>query len=85
MEFHNRKCLQKTSVALKALGMQNAVESADEFMMDVQETHQDLSAVQDALGQQISPDLIDDDNLAEELEMLMSADTDKHAHVGRYR
>ena len=68
--------MQKTNVALKALGMQNAVENADEVMMDMQETHQDLSALQDALGQQISPELIDDDNLANELELLMSSDTD---------
>tara|TARA_B100001094_G_scaffold319455_1_gene364299 strand:+ start:5291 stop:6109 length:819 start_codon:yes stop_codon:yes gene_type:complete len=68
--------MQKTSVALKAMGMQNAVENADDVMMDMQETHQDLSALQDALGQQVNPDLISDDNLAEELEMLMSADTD---------
>ena len=67
--------MQKTSVALKSLGIQNSVENADEVMFDMQESHQDLSALQNVLGQAISPDVIDDDNLAEELEMLMSMDT----------
>ena len=67
--------MQKTSVALKSLGIQNSVENADEMMLDMQESQQDLSVLQDVLGQAIGPDVIDDDNLAEELEMLMSMDT----------
>ena len=68
--------MQKTSLALKSLGIQNSVENADEVMFDMQETHQDLTALQDVLGQAISPDVIDEDHLAEELEMLMSMDTE---------
>lgn len=68
--------MQKTSVALKSMGIQNSVENADEMMIDMQESHQDLSALQDVLGQGISPDVIDEDHLAEELEMLMSMDTE---------
>jgi hypothetical protein len=67
--------MQKTSVALKSLGIQNSVENADEVMLDMQESQQDLSVLQNVLGQAIGPDVIDDDNLAEELEMLMSMDT----------
>lgn len=68
--------MQKTSVALKSLGVREAVEDADEVMLDMQEAHQELSAMQDALGQPINMDALDESALAAELEMLLNGDED---------
>ena len=69
--------MQKTSVALRALGVTKAVEDADEVMMDIQDTHQDISTLQDVLGQSINMDSIDDDALADELNILLSDHQDQ--------
>lgn len=67
--------MQKTSHALKALGVQNAVENAEEVMHDMQDVQQDITFMQDALGQSFSTDL-DDSSLEEELKILLSPETD---------
>ena len=68
--------MQKTSIALKSLGVRESVENADEMMLDMQEAHQDLSAMQDALGQPLSFDSIDEDALAHELQILLTGEED---------
>ena len=68
--------MQKTSIALKSLGVRESVENADEMMLDMQEAQQDLSAMQDALVQPINFDNIDEDALAHELEILLGEDQD---------
>ena len=68
--------MQRTSQALKSLGMQNSVSDADEVMFDMQESQQDLATLQDVLGQNVGPDFINEEHLAAELEILMSMDTE---------
>jgi hypothetical protein len=68
--------MQRTSQALKSLGMQNSVSDADEMMFDMQESQQDLATLQDVLGQNVGSDFIDEEHLAAELEILMSMDTE---------
>jgi len=77
--------MQKTSVALKSLGVREAVEDADEVMLDMQEAHQDLSAMQDALGQPINMDTLDETVLAAELEMLLNGDEDMLLHAPNFQ
>ena len=68
--------MQKTSIALKSLGVRESVENADDMMLDMQEAQQDLSAMQDALGQPLNFDSIDEEALAHELQILLTGDED---------
>ena len=68
--------MKKTSVALQDLGLTESIAQTDEMMLDLQETHQDVKCLQDALGQNLLPDEWDEEAMSKELDMLMSTENE---------
>jgi hypothetical protein len=64
--------MQKTSHALKGMGLDKALESVDRVMMDLEENHGDVTSIQNSLAS--SFDANDDFDWEAEMEMLLAED-----------
>ena len=69
---HVLHSMQRTSSALKAMGLDKNVESVDKVMLDLEETHNDVKSVQQSLGVSYSDE--DDVDWSNELSMLLNDD-----------
>lgn len=70
---HVLTSMQKTSHALKGMGLDKTLESVDRVMMDLEENHNDLRDMQNTLG--ATYDQSDDMDLDLELALLLDEDT----------
>lgn len=64
--------MQKTSHALKGMGLDKALESVDRVMMDLEENHGDVTSIQNSLAS--SFDANDDFDWEAEMDLLLSED-----------
>jgi hypothetical protein len=69
---HVLHSMQRTSNALKAMGLDKSLKDVDKFMLDLEENHSDVSSLQQTLGMSYSEDEGVDWGL--ELNMLLSDD-----------
>jgi hypothetical protein len=69
---HVLHSMQRTSNALKAMGLDKSLQAVDKVMLDLEENHSDMSSLQQTLGMSYA----DDDNVdwGLELSMLLSDD-----------
>jgi hypothetical protein len=69
---HVLHSMQRTSNALKAMGLDKSLQAVDKVMLDLEENHSDMSSLQQTLGMSYT----DDDNVdwGLELSMLLSDD-----------
>jgi hypothetical protein len=65
--------MQKTSHALKGMGLEKTLESVDRVMLDLEENHGDVSNIQSSLAS--SFDNVDDFDWEAEMEMLLESDS----------
>lgn len=65
--------MQKTSHALKGMGLDKALESVDRVMVDLEENHGDVTSIQNSLAS--SFDLNEDFDWEAEMDMLLQEDT----------
>jgi len=65
--------MQKTSHALKGMGLDKALESVDRVMMDLEENHGDMTSIQNSLASTF--DTGDDFDWEGEMEILLNSDT----------
>ena len=63
--------MQKTSNALKAMGLDKSLQAVDKVMLDLEENHSDMSSLQQTLGMSYADDDVD---WGLELSMLLSDD-----------
>ena len=63
--------MQKTSNALKAMGLDKSLQAVDKVMLDLEENHSDMSSLQQTLGMSYAEDDVD---WGLELSMLLSDD-----------
>jgi hypothetical protein len=62
--------MQRTSKALKAMGLDKSLQSVDKVMLDLEENHSDMQSLQQSLGTSYTDD--EDTDWGLELQMLMS-------------
>ena len=79
---HVLHSMQKTSNALKGMGLEKTLESVDRVMLDLEENHGDVSNIQSSLAS--SFDNVDDFDWEAEMEMLLESDT-YAGDIGGYR
>jgi hypothetical protein len=65
--------MQRTSKALKAMGLDKSLQSVDKVMLDLEENHSDMQSLQQSLGTSYTDDEETDWGL--ELQMLMSEES----------
>jgi len=65
--------MQKTSHALKGMGLDKALESVDRVMVDLEENHGDVTSIQNSLASTF--DMNDDFDWEAEMDMLLQEDT----------
>lgn len=65
--------MQKTSHALKGMGLDKALESVDRVMVDLEENHGDVTSIQNSLASNF--DLNDDFDWEAEMDMLLQEDS----------
>ena len=69
---HVLHSMQRTSNALKAMGLDKSLKDVDKVMLDLEENHSDMSSMQQTLGMSFS----DDENVDWGLELSMLLDDD---------
>jgi hypothetical protein len=69
---HVLHSMQRTSNALKAMGLDKSLQAVDQVMMDLEENHSDVSSFQQTLGMSAADD--DSVDWGLELSMLLSDD-----------
>ena len=69
---HVLHSMQRTSVALKAMGLDKSLQSVDKVMMDLEENHSDMSSLQQTLCVSYTDD--DDVDWGTELSLLLDDD-----------
>ena len=79
---HVLHSMQQTSHALKGMGLDKALESVDRVMLDLEETHGEVSSIQSSLAN--SFDNVDDFDWEAEMAMLLDSDN-YSGDVGGYR
>jgi len=79
---HVLHSMQKTSHALKGMGLEKTLESVDRVMLDLEENHGDVSNIQNSLAS--SFDNVDDFDWEAEMEMLLESDNYSE-NIGSYR
>jgi len=79
---HVLHSMQQTSHALKGMGLDKALESVDRVMLDLEETHGEVSSIQSSLAN--SFDSVDDFDWEAEMAMLLDSDN-YSGDVGGYR
>ena len=65
--------MQRTSKALKAMGLDKSLQSVDKVMMDLEENHNDMHSLQQSLGTGYTDD--EDTDWGLELQMLMNEES----------
>jgi len=68
--------VRQTSDVLKSMGLEQKMESVDELMMDMAESHEDVRSIQNGLSTSFSGE-IEQNDLDEELALLLGDDTEK--------
>ena len=75
--------MKQTSTVLKEMGLSATINTSDEVMMDLQESHTELNELQDTLSSSFTAasDDMSDDALQEELALLLGDDTSVNTMV----
>lgn len=68
--------VKQTSTALKELGLDTQLHDIDETMLDLKESHDDMSSITEALQQNFTGSDVSDNDLERELAILMEEDCD---------